>query len=112
MAAWTVAWLVSGFAILPYLTIVPGRGCSTRPGDVDGRVRHRGHRAAGRPARGPAARVSAVELPAAVGHLAAPRRVAVLRPRHGRPDRGQARRPAHRRRGDRPGATAAGRGAQ
>ncbi len=41
LAAWVVAWVVVGFAILPYLTVVPATWLIARVEDaVDGRVRH------------------------------------------------------------------------
>jgi DNA repair protein RadA/Sms len=102
VAAWTVSWLVLGFAILPYLTIVPATGLTqARPGHVDGRVRDGGHRPARRAARRPPARAPLSQIPVPLGDLAAHRRVALPRPRHGRPDGRQARRPAHRGGGDR-----------
>ncbi len=103
LIAWVVAWLVVGFAILPYLTVVPAtwlfravQALSTAEfvtavvglllGLLMGLL-------LGLP-------LSAFEGP--LGTLAAARRVAVPRPRDARSDRRQARGPAARRRGDRP----------
>ena len=67
-------WIVVGFAILPYLTIVPAELADPRrPEPLDGRVRLGRGRAAPRAADGPAAR------PAAVGAAGAPRDVAAAR---------------------------------
>ena len=92
----------SGFAILPYLTVVPaaladppGRGA------LDRRVRRRGHRPAHRPADGPAARLPAVGPAGAVGSAAAAGRLDLPRSRDARPDGRQAGGPADRGRGDR-----------
>ena len=59
LAAWVVAWIVAGFAILPYLTVVPAAVADPpRRGALDRRVRRRRHRPAARPADGPSARAS------------------------------------------------------
>ena len=85
LIAWIAAWLVVGFAILPYLTIVPAtwlfRG---RPAAVHRRVRDRGRRAAPRPAHGPAARPAALRVRGPARDVAAARRLAVPRPRDAR----------------------------
>ena len=61
LAAWVVAWIVVGFAILPYLTVVPARWLiRARPGALDRRVRDGRRRPAARAAHGPAARPAAV----------------------------------------------------
>ena len=68
LAAWVVAWIVVGFAILPYLTVVPATWLIRQvEAALDGRVRRRRHRPAPRPADGSAAR------PAAVGPRRRPR---------------------------------------
>ena len=47
LAAWVVAWVVVGFALLPYLTVVPAMLAHlARRGPVDRRVRDRGRRPA------------------------------------------------------------------
>ena len=85
LAVWVVAWLVVGFAILPYLTIVPG-DLADQPGRgaVDRRVRGRRHRPAARAADGPAARPAARRTAGAMGDVAAARGVDRSRPRDAR----------------------------
>ena len=60
LVAWVVAWIVVGFAILPYLTVVPGR-LADPPGAaaLDRGVRDRGRRPPDRPPDGPPARPAA-----------------------------------------------------
>ena len=72
-----------------------------RPGPLDRRVRHRRGRADHRPADGPPARGSAVELPRSAGPLAAAGDLDRLRPGDGRADGGQAPGPDRGGRGDR-----------
>ena len=45
LAAWVVAWVIVGFAILPYLTVVPALADRARRGPLDRRVRHGRRRA-------------------------------------------------------------------
>ena len=46
LAAWVVAWIVVGFAVLPYLTVVPADVADPAGrGPLDGRVRDRRRRA-------------------------------------------------------------------
>ena len=102
LAAWVVAWVVVGFAILPYLTVVPATWLISRVEDLS-----------------TAEFVTAVigltlgllmglllglplaNLPPPWGDMPAARRVAVPRARHARPDRRQAARPDHGRAGGR-----------
>ena len=94
LAAWTIAWVVVGFAVLPYLTVVPARWLiEQRPGAVDRRVRGRGPRPVRRPPAGPAAGPPAGADRGPAGHLAAARDLAVPRPRDDGPDGRQAVRP-------------------
>ena len=91
LAAWVVAWLVVGFAILPYLTVVPaGWLIRQRPGALDRRVRDGGVGLAARPADGPAPRAAARRPSRDRSGVAAARRVAVPRARDARADGRQA----------------------
>ena len=102
LAAWVVAWIVVGFAILPYLTVVPAIWIVRRVEDLStaefvAAVLGPPDRAAD----GPPARVAAVELRSAARDLAAARGLAPVRSRHARADGRQALGPAARGRGDR-----------
>ena len=119
LAAWVVAWIVVGFAILPYLTVVPAHWLIRRVEELS-------------TAEFVAAVVGLLlgllmglllgfplsQLSEPCGHLAAARRLALPRARDARPDRRQAQGPADRRRGgrapppagDRPAAAGSSRG--
>ena len=110
LALWVVAWVVLGFALLPYITVVPATWLIRRVEELS-----------------TAEFVTAVVglligllmglllglplagLPAPWGTLAAVRGVAVHGSRDARPDRRETRRPAHRRGGGRADPPAAGR---
>ena len=91
---------VVGFALLPYLTVVPARWLvEQRPGPLDRRVRRGGPRPVRRPPAGPPARPPARADRGPARDLAAARHLAVPGPRHDGPDRRQAVRPDRGRRG-------------
>ena len=98
LAAWVIAWVIVGFAILPYLTDRARELADrARRGPLDRRVHHRRRRPAARPADGAAARLPVVGVPATVRIVAAARGVAVPRARDAGPDRGQAEGPGRSR---------------
>ena len=112
LAGWIVAWLVVGFAMLPYLTVVPATLADRR------RVQELSTaefvtavgRPADRPRDGPPAGAPALQLARPARPLAAARGVDRPRSRDGRPDRCEAQRPDRGGRGDRYRPAPGGRG--
>ena len=102
LAGWTVAWLIVGFAILPYLTIVPATWIvrSVQALSTAEFVTAVGGLLIGL-LMGLLLGAPLSNFPDPLGTLAAPGNLDRLRPRDGRADRGQAPGPDRGGRGDR-----------